>query len=335
MITVVYKLYFENTKGEYIGKSSDFKRRLMDHKRNMKNPKKTRLAKWIYENRNKELKYSILGEFNSEKDALIKEAEEILNKIKKDIFILNSTLDLNIESTIKRTNKLIERSRKTCSKKYILIDKNKKIFRAYSLRKWACDKKLNYKDLNACARNKIKSSQGFKVFYRETWIKMSKKEKLQTIINFSNYDSNLESANSRRKTFWVLGTSKIQKVTNLKEFANKNNLNVECLYLTKRNKQKKHKGFKVFSTEKEAIVYERLQKEIFEANSSNSRKLQTDNAVDNLELSQDIINNIDPNGPNGYLRGTIATTRYLEKCNDQREISYTQVSGNGEDPKGL
>ena len=316
MITVVYKLYFENTKGEYIGKSSDFKRRLMDHKRNMKTPKKTRLANWIYENRNKELKYSILGEYNNEKDALIKEAEEILERVNTDVPILNSTLDLNVESTIKRTNKLIERSRKTFSKQYVLINKNKKIFRAHSLRKWAFDKKLNYKDLNACARNKIKSSQGFKVFYRETWIKMGKEEKIKAILSFSNYDSNLESAISRRKTFWVLSNNKIQKVTNLKEFANKNNLNVECLYLTKRNKQKKHKGFKVFSTEQEAIVHERLQEEILVANSFNSGKLQTDSAVDNPELSLDIIDSIEPDGPNGYLRGTIATIRYLEKYND-------------------
>jgi hypothetical protein len=196
------------------------------------------------------------------------------------------------------------------------VDKNKKIFRAHSLRKWAFDKKLNYKDLNACARNKIKSSQGFKVFYRETWIKMGKEEKIKAILSFSNYDSNLESAISRRKTFWVLSNNKIQKVTNLKEFANKNNLNVECLYLTKRNKQKKHKGFKVFSTEQEAIVHERLQEEILVANSFNSGKLQTDSAVDNPELSLDIIDSIEPDGPNGYLRGTIATIRYLEKYND-------------------
>lgn len=285
MITVVYKLYFESVVGEYIGKSSDFKRRLMDHKRNMKTPKNTILAKWIYENRDKELKYSILGEFKNEKDALIREAEEILIRIKNDILILNSTLDLNIESTIKRTKKLIQRSRTSCSKKYILINKDKKIYRAHSLRLWSNNRGLNYKDLNACARKKIKSSQGFKVFYREEWKRMTKEQRIEILNTFSLYDSIKESANSRRKSFWVVGNNKIIKTTNLKKFASDNNLNVECLYLTKRNKQNKHKGFKVFSTENEAIVYERLQREIFEANSFNSGKLLTDNAEDNPELS--------------------------------------------------
>lgn len=311
MITVVYRLYFKNIDGEYIGKSSDFKRRISDHKRNMKKPNKTRLAKWIYENRNKELSFDILGEYDNDKDALIKESEEILDRIKKDKLILNSTLDLNIQSTVEKTQKLIERSRKSCSRKYILIDKTGKIYRAFSLRQWAQIKNLNYKDLNACARGKLKSSQSYKVFYREDWKKFSKKDKLDIISRFRIYDSNKESGKSRMKTFWITYKNMITKITNIKRFAIENNLNVEGLYLTSKKKQKQYKGYSVFSTEKEATEsIERLQEEIPVANSFNSEEPQTSKVVGNSEPSSN--------------REGATTSRK----------TYIQVGGNGECPKG-
>jgi predicted GIY-YIG superfamily endonuclease len=332
----VYKLYFEEDNKFYIGKTKELTRRIANHKKETMSGKLSKKCNWIRKNLllNRELKYKILYTTNSEQEALDKESSLIEETLKENV---NQIIDSR-KHFKSREGRL--RSTEISGKDYIVITKNGLFFRIHSLKKFGEENNINYKDLNAVAKGKLKSSNNLKVIYAEIWDSLEDKEKTIIIKNFKEYNpfKNISNAmkkrmNKKKKEYIIVKPDgSVEEVIGLSTYCKTNNLNDGNMYSNLKN-GKYYKGYKVFY--KEQYYNEGLQEEIPVANSSNSGKLQTDNAVDNPDLSQDIIiNTIDPNGPNGYLRGIIATKRYQEKSNDQREISYTQVSGNGEDPKG-
>lgn len=167
-----------------------------------------------------------------------------------------------------------ERCRKIFGKKYIAINKEGKIFRIYGLKSWAEKRGLNYKDLNAVAKEKINSSKGFLVIYREKWKNKTKKEKLKIINDFKNYDpfrTEKTDANHNRakKTFYILyANGEKEKIFGIQEFCRENNINEGSLYMTLYKEKKFYKGTKLFRSKKDLRLFKNKNKLLYNKNNN-------------------------------------------------------------------
>lgn len=250
---VVYKLYFETSDKFYIGKTSNIAKRKYDHinqalTKNIKTYKNNWLRKHL--NYDEELKYEILYRTKNENEAYEVEQKIIIQTSKENVNCVYS-----LQHPSNKSEEGLLRMAELFGKEYILIDKSGNITEVLSLSRFGRENNLNYKDLNACARKKINSSQGYKVFFKEDWDDFSKKEQLKLINDFKVYDQYktkkfISSGDNYKKEYIIIEpTGKIIDTRGLSLYIKTNNLNDGNMF-SALSKAKPYKGYQVFYKEK-------------------------------------------------------------------------------------
>ncbi len=246
---VVYELYFENSNKIYIGKTYNIKSRINTHiKEALAKKYNTYKNNWIRKHlhNDEQLKYKILYETSNEQDAY-----EVEHKLILKTSNYNVNCFYNLDHPSNRSTKGLLKMAEIFGKDYILITKNRSIIEVKSLSKFGRDNNLNYKDLNACAKKKLKSSQGYKVFYRNDWLDLTLEERAIEIENFKCYDQYktkefLESGNNLRKKYVIINPHGIiEEIIGLSTYIKKNKLNDGNMF-SALSKQRPCKGYQVF-----------------------------------------------------------------------------------------
>ncbi|MCK9428928.1 MAG: hypothetical protein M0R17_02820 [Candidatus Omnitrophica bacterium] len=249
---IIYELSFDTSDSYYIGKTYNMTHRMFDHIYSAtKKQEKNHRANWFRKHINEKPNIKILYSTKLEQDAYQKELEFIKLYIKDNKKLVN-TQRLKEAGGLCKCRILsieqLEKLRKIFGKKYILINKEGKIFRVNGLKSWAEKRNLNYKDLNSVAREKFNSSQNYIVFYRDKWKLKTKEEKLKIIENYKNYNQFNRRANELKKIYYILYNSgKVKEVFGLTNFCRDNNYNTKSVQ-TAFNTKSFYKDIKPFKT---------------------------------------------------------------------------------------
>jgi len=249
---VVYKLYFDNSDKFYIGKTCNIKSRIYNHKKeSVSNKYNTYKNNWLKKHlsNNEELKYEILFETTNEQEAYEVEHKMIIQTSDKNVNCFYS-----IQHPSNKSESGLLRMAEIFGKEYILINKTGIVTEVLSLSRFARENNLNYKDLNACAKKQINSSQGYKVFFKEDWDDFSEKEKKEEIDSFKVYDQYKtekfkSSGDNLRKEYTVITPSgNVDVVIGLSTYIKNNNLNDGNMF-SALSRSKPYKGYHVFYKE--------------------------------------------------------------------------------------
>lgn len=319
---VVYKLYFDNSDKFYIGKTSNISKRIYLHKIEAFYGKdKTPKNIWIKFNMFNEhkLKHEILFETTDEKKAYEVEKNYIIKTSDKNVNSVN-----NYNNPSGKSEDGLRRMAEIFGKKYILIDKTGKITEVLSLSRFGRENKLNYKDLNACAKKITNSSQGYKVFYKEDWDDFSEDEKTEEINKFKSYNQYetkafKKSGDKYRKDYVIINPKgSIDIVTGLSSYIKNNNLNDGNMF-TSLSKSKPYKGYQVF------------YKEVWDSFSDDIKTKYVNKSKNYIEKSQKMYEITTPDGTTEVIVGL---GKYAKKNNLHAPSLSSLASGKLKTYKG-
>jgi len=248
-IYVVYKLYFENSDKFYIGKTCNMKSRINAHKKEALARKyRTYKINWLRKHllNDEELKSEILFRTNDEREAYDVEQKFII-KTSND----NVNCSYNLQYPSNKSEAGLLRMAEIFGKDYIIINKQGTFLYVHSLSRFSRENNLNYKDLNACARKKINSSQGYKVFYKDDWDDFSEEEKQLEIEKHKKYNQYKTekfkcSGDKYRKEYIIIEpTGNVTEIVGLSRYVKDNKLNDGNMTSALTN-NKLYKGYQVF-----------------------------------------------------------------------------------------
>lgn len=211
---IVYKLFFESSDKVYIGKTYNISKRISDHLYSVfKLGENTYKANWIRKYYKVcKLQFEILYSTEDEEECYAKELEIIKQYLDEGIELTNSVRIA--EAGGKSGRKVFTEEGKLAmtarfGKPHILIYKTGRVYNTNCLKNWAEERGLNYKNLHSCLKGKSKSSQGFKVFYKQDWEDKTEEERIKIIKDFKKYDKHrtpkhINRINTLKKEFWIL-----------------------------------------------------------------------------------------------------------------------------------
>ena len=211
---VVYKLFFETSDKVYIGKTNNISKRISDHMYTVfKSGEDTHKANWIRKHSKLcKLQFEILYSTDDEEECYAKELDLIKEYLNRGIEITNSVRI--VEAGGKSGRKVLTKEGKLSMTRrfgipHILIDKSGKVYDVKCLKNGAEERGLSYRNLHSCVKGKSKSSQGFRVFYKQDWESKTKDERNKIIEDFIKYDKrltpeNINRINALKKEFWIL-----------------------------------------------------------------------------------------------------------------------------------
>lgn len=239
---MVYEIFFKELNAVYVGCSSDLNNRTNQHNENARK-EKSKLGKFLKDNniilKTENLK--VIATFFPEYRKKALELERSLAKAynSTNIILLND----NYSKTCSRKGKA--NNQKFPSKDWAIVDfQEQKVVFTNSLRKWAFENNVCYKELHATHKNTPHSYLNrYTVFHKEVWETFNEETKRDYLTGKfleKIYSKNLENHIKRNaKTYIVeFPDGHEETITNLDRFAKEHNINAGNLHASITNGRK-------------------------------------------------------------------------------------------------